>query len=97
VHAGEAAATESATAAKASPPPGVCMGEKGSKAYQNGEKKYQAQLETRLHDAQLLNSPTMTCCQVVQLNVGRMIGRGGVNQNRICLFQTVVIVLMTLK
>jgi hypothetical protein len=70
VHAGEAAAAESA-AAKASTPPGVCMGEKGSKAYQNGEKKYQAQLETRLHD-----SSTMTCCQEVQLNVGRMIGRG---------------------
>jgi hypothetical protein len=74
VHAGEAAATESA-AAKASAPPGVCMGEKGSKAYQNGEKKYQAQLESRLHDAQLLNSSTMTCCQEVQLNLGRMIGR----------------------
>jgi hypothetical protein len=54
VHAGEAAATESATA-KASAPPGVCIGEKDRETNKNGEKEYQAKLENAFHDARLPN------------------------------------------
>lgn len=55
MHAGKTAATKSTAATKASTPPSVGIGEKGSKAYQNGEKKYQAELETGFHDTRLPN------------------------------------------
>jgi hypothetical protein len=54
VHAGETAATKSATT-KSSAAPSVSIGEEGGKANKSREKKYEAKLENSLHDTRLPN------------------------------------------